>query len=373
MPTDLPNRITQLIHNADSISAPALKSELLDLARHCQVVPRNQFLVSTVCESLEEAAAAVFGPLALLLVMTEPGRRQVYFAVLSRLETNGAFEAPGLDEAARADLLSRLVLSRNEDLVAYAYGSCPKGFLRLISRFGDRARRPEIYKGLFDLLDAHPHLAQPLLAACKTGPLTDELVELAQVLPPTPLGVRAAMRFERTVEYHRLMRPYEAITKSAQLSEAHLQRIADGETPGHLLEGLYLDLTFPAPILTSPNLTHIPDGQALVRTAKEFSNCLAGYVAEALNGERQFYIWRQPKAPTVVFAIDSEAPFGWYLSEAKLAKNERLPVKLQQDLRQMLTSRGIRSEVSVETMMHPYRDVPPTFMMDDFLELEEAA
>jgi hypothetical protein len=373
MHTDLSRRITRLICAAESISPATLKSELLDLARHCQVVPGNQFLVSAVCGPLEGAATAVFGPLGLLLVMTEPRRRQVYFAVLARLEADGAFEAPGLDEAARADLLSRLVLARNEDLIAHAYGSCPSGFLRLIGRFGDCARKPEIYTGLFNLLDAHPDLAQPLLGACQTGPLSDDLVELAQALPPTPLGVRVAARFEGMGEYRRLMRPYKAITGSTQLSEAHLWRIAEGEAPGNLLEGIYLGLPFPAPILSAPDLTHIPDGQTLVRTAREFSNCLAGYVAEALKGERQFYIWRAPDAPEVVFAITCEAPFGWYLSEARLAENERLPLKLRRNLHRMLNVHRVRTEGSVEKMMNPYRSDSDPFMMDDFLDLDEAA
>lgn len=373
MHSDLSRRITQRIRAADGLSPAALKSELLDLARHCQVVPGNRFLVSAVCGSLEGAASAVFGPLALLLVMTEPRRRQVCFAVLARLDAEGAFEAPGLDERARAELLSRLMLARNEDLIAQAYGSCPSGFLRLIGRLGDCARKPEIYTGLFGLLDAHPDLARPLLTVSQTAPLTDDLIELAQVLPPTPFGVRAAARFEWKAEYKRLMRPYQAITGAAQLTEAHLRRIAEGEAPGKLFEGIYLDLPFPAPILTGPDLTHIPDGQALVRTAREFSNCLASYVAEALKGERQFYVWRRPDAPEVVFAIDSELPFGWHLSEAKRANNERIPRLLREELKALLEMQGVRTEGSVEKMMGPYRtDVNP-FMMNDFLDLDEAA
>lgn len=373
MHTVLSRRITQLICAADSISPAALKSELLDLARHCQVVPGNLFLVRAVCGSLEGAVSNIFGPLALLLVMTEPRRRQVYFAVMARLQADGAFEAPGLDDTARADLLSRLVLARNEDLIAQAYGSCPAGFLRLIGRFGDRARKPEIYTGLFGLLDAHPCLAQPLLAASNTVPLTDDLIELAQALPPTPLGVRAAARFEAMGEYRRLMGPYQVITGSARLSDAHLMRIAEGEAPGNLLEGIYLDFPFPAPVLTGPELTHIPDGQTLVRTARKFSNCLADYVAEALNNDRQFYVWHRPDAPAVVFAIDSEAPFGWHLSEAKLADNERVPRPLREELKALLAKQGVRTEGSVEKMMRPYRNDVDPFILDDFLDLDEAA
>jgi hypothetical protein len=169
------------------------------------------------------------------------------------------------------------------------------------------------------------------------------------------------------------MRPYQAITGASQLSEAHLRRIAEGEAPGNLLEGIYLDLPFPAAVLSGPELTYIPNGQTLVRTAREFSNCLAGYVAEALKGERQYYVWRAPEAPAVVFSISAEAPFGWYLSEAKLAENERLSLKLRQNLHRMLIASGIRTGGSIEKMMNPYRNDLNPFMMDDFLDLDEAA
>ncbi|MCC5975485.1 MAG: hypothetical protein JJT81_15745 [Rubellimicrobium sp.] len=373
MHTHLSRRITQLVCAADSLSPATLKSELLDLARHCQVVPANRFLVSAVCGSLEKTVSAVFGPLAMLLVMTEPRRRQVYFAVLARLEADGAFETPGLDEASRADLLGRLVLSRNEDLIAGAYGTCPPGFLRLIGRFGDCSRKPEIYAGLFHLLDEHPDLAQPLLAACQKKPLTDDLITLVQALPPIPLGVRAATRFEAIEEYQQLIRPYQVITGADQLTQEHLRRIADGEAPGNLLEKIYLDLPFPEPILTGPDLTHIPDGQALVSTARAFSNCLASYVAEGLKGERQFYVWQPPEEPAVVFSISADAPFGWYLSEARLAKNGLLPRQLRRDLHQMLNGWGIRTTSSVEKMMGPYRNDVTNFMIDDLLDLDEAA
>lgn len=372
MHADLSRRITQLICTADNISPLTLKSEMLLLAQHCQVVPENRFLVRTICQSLESAAFAVFGPLTLLLVMTEPRRRQVYFAVLARLEMDGAFEGPGFTEAARADLLSRLVLSRNEDLIAQTYGSCPSGFLRLIGRFGDRARWPKIYTALFGLLDAHPDLARPLLAHSKTGELTNELIELSQVLPPTALGVRIAGRFDTPDEYQRFMRPYQAITGLTELSEPHMWRIAEGEAPSNLLERMYLDLPFPAPVLADPALTHIANGQALVRTARKFSNCLASQVAEALKGARQFFVWRTPnKEPAVVFAINNEVPFGWFLAEAKLAGNERVPRPRREELMALLAAQGIRTEGSVKKMMGSHWSDLHPFIMGDHFELFE--
>lgn len=375
MQAALSRRINRLIATAETVDPAVLKSELLELAKHCQVTPGNHFLLRTVCKRMTNAVVTAFGPLSLLLVMAEPRRRQVYFAVLARLQADGALNEPGFDEAARADLLTRLVVLRNRDLVAYAYGNCPPAFMRLIAGFGECARNPERYLSLFRLLDMNPELAQPLRNACQGEPMTDDLIELMQVLPPTRLGVQVATQFVAEGQYRDFMRPYQAIMNTEQLAEEHMQRIAAGESPENLLERLYLDLPFPAPVISAPNIVHIDNGQALVRTAKEFANCLANYVAEALNNERQFYIWRPDDAPAVVFAIDSEQPFGWHLSESRRANNDRVSRRERNDLKEVLAKCGIRTCASVETSMRNYRSDVNEFLfdIDDIHDLGEAA
>ena len=368
MKDSLSHRIAHLVTHADALRPAELKSEMLDLAKLCQVVPGNEFLLRTVCGQMEAAVSAAFGALGMLLVMTEPGRRQVYFAVLARLEADGAFAGQGLTEAGRAELLTQMMTAGNEALVRYAYGTCPPGFVRLVARFGDCARKCEMYVALFEILTANPDLAKPLLSACQDQRLSEDLILLMRELPATPLGVRVAARIGAVGEYRELMRPYRVVAGAAQLTEAHMERIADGEAPGNLLKGLYLERAFPAPVLSIPGMTHIPDGQTLVRIGREFGNCLGGFVAEALNNERQFYIWRKPEAPEVVFAIDSEAPFGWYLSESRLAQNERVSWELREELDALLEGHGVRTERSVGRMMGKYlRDEEETdFELFDF-------
>lgn len=354
MKDTLSHRIAHLVTCADALCPAELKTEMLDLAKLCQVVPGNRFLLRTVCEQMGEAVSAAFGALGMLLVMTEPGRRQVYFAVLARLETDGVFAEPGLTEAARAELLTQMVTAGNEALIRYAYGSCPPGFVRLVARFGECARKPEMYVTLFEILTANPELAKPLLAACQDRAVSDDLILLMRELPPTPLGVRVAVRIRAAEEYREFMRTYRVVAGAERLTEAHMQRIANGEAPGTLLKGLYLERAFPKPVLAIPGVNHIPDGATLIRTAHEFGNCMSNFVAEALNNVRQFYTWRKPGAPEVVFAIDSEAPFGWYLSESRLAENAMLPRELAKELDAMLEGHGVRTERSVERMMGKY-------------------
>lgn len=358
MHADFLHRINVLLAGEDTMCADTLKSELFDLLRYCQVTPKNRFLVSTFCGPLAAEVTDVFGPLALMPVLTQVQRRQVYFAVLAANVVQRHDEREEDAEADRLDLISRFFLCKDKDLVTWAYGSCPPGFLKLIGRFGEYARDVSTYWNLFSLLRKHPQVAQPLLAACQSRELTDDLIYLAQALSPASLGVRAAERFETMEEYDEFMQAYKTITGTSSLSEAHLRRIAEGEVPGNLLEQIYLEFPFPAPVLSAPDLTHIADGRALVRTAVEFANCLADYVAEALRGELQYYVWRRPDAPEVVFAIKNDAPFGWYLSEAKLTKNGRLPSPLRRDLHRILESLGVRTNDCVENIMWGYRKDP---------------
>ena len=78
-------------------------------------------------------------------------------------------------------------------------------------------------------------------------------------------------------------------------------------------------------------------------------------MADALKNARQFYTWKMPGEPDVVFSINNEAPFGWYLSEFMLANNERVPWRLRRELKLLLEGYGIRSTISVKNMMAPYR------------------
>lgn len=369
----LSHRIAHLVTQADTLRPAELKAEVLDLAKLCQVAPGNEFLLSTLCGQMEEAVSAAFGALGMLLVMTEPGRRQVYFAVLARLEADGAFVDPGLTDSDRAKLLIQMVTAGNEALIRYAYGACPPGFVRLIGRFGECARNPEMYVTLYQMLTASPELAKPLMAACQGRSLSDDLILLMRELPATPLGVRVAARIGAVGEYRELLQAYRAITKAEQLTDAHMNRIADGESPGTLLKRLYLELAFPAPVLAIAGVTYIPDGHALVHTAREFSNCLREYLKEALNNQRQFYIWRKPGAPDVVFAINSEAPFGWYLSESRLAANRRVPRELREELDALLEGHGVRTERSVARMVGQYLHEEEEMDHDALFDFDMAA
>jgi hypothetical protein len=366
-------RLARLTNTAASPQAQkSLKSDLLDLAKLCQVVPQNDFLLDTVAGPLVSAVKSVFGAAALIVVLTETSRRQVYFAVLARLQAMGGLAALATDDAKRQALVERLLLARSEDLIASAYGACPRGFVRLLARLGDPARRAGLYADLFTLVSDAPDLARELLAAARGEGLSDNLVELMMVLPRAARSVRLARLFDDKHDLERFLQVYRFLTGEENLLAEHSQRLCRGERPDRLLDSLYLALPFPDPVICTPGLRHVRNGEDLVTIAKTFRNCLGNFVAEGLRGDHQYYIWSRASAPEVVVCIRHEAPFGWYLAECQLADNERVPPRLKKDLKALLAHCGIRTTGSVENLMRPYRNGPDEIDLDLVFDLDAA-
>jgi hypothetical protein len=333
--------------------ARQLKSELLDLAKDCQVLPEQKFLLRVTARSMTPLVKRVFGPLSMIFPLTETGRRHVFLAVLARLDADRTLDA--MSENERTALLERLLTRRNADLIVGAYGSNPPGFLRLVTRLGDVARGKRFYLDLHQLLCEGPDLAAPLIAATGTEPLTDMQLDMLMHLPHVPEAVILSNQFPDRGRLETFLLTYQTLTGQNDLLTEHIVRMNKGEHPDRIIEDLYLSRRFPAPVIPAdPDFSYIEDGFSLIDTAKRFRNCLRNYVAEALRGERQYYLWRKPGQPEVVFEICNDAPFGWYLAQARHEKNEKLSPDLAEELRQKLCDFGILRTNSMEQLTRPF-------------------
>lgn len=359
--------INALLRTAFHLPPSQTTQALAQALPYAQVDAKNGSLISEFSQGLTEEVDAAFGGLSLICILTQVARRQVYFAVLAKLQADGTMTEIRSDEAARTELLTRLLTARNTDLVTWAYGSCPPGFLSLVVRAGERARKPHYYIELHAFLLAHPVLAAPLQSATKGQALTDDAIDILKRFPRTPLGVKAAARFDTCAELDRFLRAYEAITGTEQIQEGHLRRLASGETPAHLVEKLYLDIPFPEPFLRTPTVRFVRNGRELVRVAKANTNCLANYVPEAMSGRLQYYTWASSSGATVIFSITREVPFGWYLSECKLPGNDQVPAETQNELRRLLKECGVTRSRSVERLVSYFHELRGE--TDDFTHL----
>lgn len=368
MQNELTRLVSGLIKAADKPQARGLiKAGVLELAKLAQVVPDQMFLLRSVANSMTDTVEEVFGPLSMILVLTEPGRRQVYFAVLARLPRILRLRVRDAGHDWRPQMIERLLLDSNEALIEYAFGSCPPGFVRLLTRLGETARVSQVYTKLFDLLTEVPSLGTALVALPKDA-LKDELFDLLAVLPRTPRAVSLAQSFEHAAAYHRFMSVYCLLTGKATLAAEHADRISAGETPAAVLQSLYHAQPFPPPALKIPGIRYIATGAELVEAAKALENCLGNFVPEAIRGERQYYIWENPSEPAVVFSITADAPFGWCFAECRLARNHRVPIRLKRELKGLIKAAGIRTDGILEDMMRQFPLASDDAGFDEFLE-----
>lgn len=366
-------RLARLANATTSTEArKSLKSELLDLAKLCQIVPTHDYLIDTVAGPLAPVVQLVFGSAALIVALTERSRRQVYFAIVAQLQTTGQLQDLEASEDKRRKLMERLILASSADLIAEHFGSCPHGFLRLLTRIGERARPAELYLDLHKLLTESPGLAKELLSVTQKAALTTNLLSVILHVPRGADVARLAQRFDDIAEYERFIDMYRILTGHAALDAKHRARLCAGERPSHLLDALYLAMPFPAPAIAAPGLRYVKNGVELVRVAKTYRNCLSGFVAEALKGEHQYYIWTKKGAPSVVLCLHNEAPFGWFLAEMREADNARVSGPLKHEVKALLAHCGVRTAGSIEDLMRPHRYLADLNDYEELFDLDAA-
>lgn len=364
MNNSLSAHIRALIDAATSASQPAdQKAIVLQLAALSQLNLTNDFLLYTVAGPLSEAAKAIFGPLASVLVLTEHHRRQIFFAVLACFVHADQIEAIADDEDFRSDLIHSLLTARDQDIVTHWYGTCPSGYLSLVRRCGEVAQPARFYVKLHELCVQRPKVAQALVKAANTQPILSlEMLELVQHLPETDMSVHAAIRFGSLRAYTHFQQTYRILTQRDTITPADLAKIAAGTSPGVVLNDLYLSKAFPKPILSVPGFQHIADGRALVQAARDFQNCVRAYFSEAMRGECQFYIVRLRRTHPAIICLTFDG-FSWHLSEAKCRRNAGVPENLLSEIHEVLRQANIRcDDRSIAAMMAAYsRDEDSAF------------
>lgn len=345
--------ISAILSADETRDRTALKGRFLDLARAGQTTPDSDLLLEVVALGMVPEIRALFGPMSLLVPLTEPLRRQVYFAAIAALVRDGRIQPRRSCSAVRAEQGSRFLTLGNEALIAWAFGSCPTGFIRALSRLGERAADADLYLELHEMLIADPALGREMPILLDKNGLKRGFLALLRKMPRTAEGRRVAAIFGDVSSYEEFMKPYEAVTgHTGGISREHVQRLLSGEHPHKLIRDIYRRTPFAPAVVTHPEVTHLASWEDLRQTSLEFSNCLRSFLDEAVRGTHQFYVWRPKDGEPAVFQLNSDGPFGWYLAEVKRAENENLDEEAYLRLRALLKGCGVHRNLQVESIMH---------------------
>jgi hypothetical protein len=282
----------------------------------------------------------------LLVPVTEPARRQVWFAALALLETDGRLFWFKRDQVKRDELIAVLLSASNERILKMVRSEAPpRHYLSAITRLGNSARSAQTYALLWTLMKNYPGAAKSLAQRVHAGTMCDTtLFILASLVPSSDAGVRDALRvaerFSDRPSFERWKRLYETLKQRRGLDEPDIRALARGVAPEAITNALLKEIAFPAPVLKEPFL-YASNWVSLTNLAEHYQNCLRGrgWVDRARKGQVQIYQYKE-SATDVVLALIREDT-GWRLSEAKLAGNRPLPRVLRERLAQLLSQQGI--------------------------------
>jgi hypothetical protein len=224
--------------------------------------------------------------------------------------------------SSKADTLLELALSK---AIATVSPQAPQGLKRALAHMGERAWSAADYQALWRTL-GQDTLAKPLRHATT---ITPDLVHALATLPE-PLAKAGVGDFGLSGVQARLLAETFALIAQRQgpdAAQAAAMRWSGAKSAKRLFEMVNEDVLPEPPAPPFPGTERIRPlaTKAEIRgAAGRFGNCLRGEIGRAASGDTAFYEWLGP--PGAVVEIWRDPLFGWRLSEAKLARNDAVPV-----------------------------------------------
>ena len=267
-------------------------------------------------------------------------------AVAARLIAAGFW----LGEAGRdaLTLVARALSSlRPREIVAAVLGSVPEGYLGLLGRLGpDPLLKPSLYRAAWSLYADPRNRRRASLLRHIQGRVTPTNIEAAAHLPDV---LRRTAVLEKI---HDVAVQLPSLT--AFLNYIRVVCDADDATITHSLNDLksgasgqdlkswaqawmlrQVRLHVPPPIPAEDTTFSLILGKDLVRIGREYRNCLGNCVTEAFLASSVYYLWEGTPGGAII-ALNPLSHGGWFVEDAKLARNRKLPASAMRSLQAAL-------------------------------------
>lgn len=240
----------------------------------------------------------------------------------------------------------------------------PVGLIRALGCLGETAWSADDYRGLVDLL-ARDASAKPFRHAEVIRP---EVVRRLRLAPPALAGAVDALcglnedAIRLLVECHGAIRNREGAAAADAVAERWGGAANAKAILALALDDMMLDVA-PPPHPGTALLRPIATKAAFRRKAREYRNCLAGQLANAVIGSSAYYEWLGP--PGAVVEIGRDAMFGWRLDQARMAGNRSVPKALRRRIIDELGLMGVHVGRTSWEIQHAleHRAATPDFVL----------
>lgn len=221
-------------------------------------------------------------------------RRQVIAAYLASRRTSN------IDAREAADFLSG---SRHEAILAAAYGEVPRGFRRALARCGPQPFRRDFYRYLHSILRAEvrPEMRSLIGSLPSIDPVA---LKVARILPQqlrTPEIVSSVRKIEHARDLATVYRLFAAHGVPEDAMTQALRRARSWRGLREFARRWSLRVAFPPhPVPAEEGYRPITTGVELKAVGRTFTNCMATYLLEVLDGRSSFALVRKGEAEAVV-------------------------------------------------------------------------
>jgi len=285
--------------------------------------------------------------LAMVFLLTDYRRRQVWFAYLSKLHANAAIHDP-------VTVRQRLLEWGNGKLLRHAYQNIPVGFERALQRLGMKGLHPSTYINLHALMVQSEENRKAFSHAARIHPKT---IEYMMALPHDLRFVKLAKLFHRASDVKKftfLIGTLAGDDDDRRFEICHkIKKCVDQNgSVSALLEKEYFKTPFPTQVVPdSANCRYIRNTEELRQVATDFQNCVFQYHAEILRSEQQFYKYSIDSEDQAVICIKPDNPFGWRIDEIRGPQNMRVDDDLEEQIIAYFAEYGVNQMENLETLI----------------------
>lgn len=283
-------------------------------------------LVKYVAGEFSSSVLTIWGDngLAEYMIATA-SQRHVWHAVLS---------APASNLPPQISLYKWLTFTRRKELLRMAFGNCPPGMIRLLSKLGPCAETPEFYNAVHAALSRRDVLTQTLHHAKK---IDTKAVLLIAKLPSEKLAVNFANYMLRSRVFNVAIEEYlwlaKRITEPKQIK--HLLNDNSGSRdPVVALRKAISKRPFPAAPWSIPEFEPIKTGDELQDIARQLDICLTDrnyFYDSCINAQAgNSYYYRTRGDDFLLLKFIKFGNLGWYLDEC-CGRQNRKPTKEEID------------------------------------------
>lgn len=281
------------------------------------------------------------------LVVSAPMVRQAIFLTLAQWESRPAMgaEAPSREEAVAAAELLRS--GRAKEIVAEQFGSVPEGLLPALERIGPLPLpTAESYRRLWVMFTEDDR--RKARALRDVGEITARTIRVLDILDPVLAHAEVLKRVETVAQAHDLNRSVRFLkgvcsTATDEAISTALTHLRSPDALSRLLQRFLrrADRLPPQPVKGDDELRPLVTARAMIAAGRDYRNCLASMVGEALVGRVAFAEFTGASDKVICEFRPLSSGRGWLLVDVHAPRNGLAPRELRQAAEAKCASLGI--------------------------------